>query len=318
MLTFARRQPLQTCVINPGKRVKSIDELIQRLVGDAVEISMRFAEDGWNVRVDPDLRENVLLNLAANARDAMHAKGLLRIELDNAVIAPGGDAAYPGMRPGEYVCMAASDNGSGMPPEVAERAFEPFFTTKPEGVGTGLGLSMAYGFVKQSEGYIYIASKVGAGTTIRIFLQRSLEQENTLVSQEKSATTGGNETILLVEDDPEVRATVNGLLSDLGYRVVTAHDAEHALELLPLLSSGVILFTDLVMPGPIDGIELARLARQRFPTMPILLTSGYSYDALKDREQIGRDVYILKKPYRREQLDAAIRQLLLGGHPGKA
>jgi signal transduction histidine kinase len=177
LLSFARRKPLKAQLVHAGERLNKIHSMLQRLVGDAIELHIRFADDLWQIRVDPDLMENVILNLAANARDAMNGQGWISIELTNETIDTFEASSHPDMLPGQYVRISVNDNGSGMPAEVIDHAFEPFFTTKPEGKGTGLGLSMAYGFVRQSGGYIYIVSHVGQGTTIEIFLPRSSKEE---------------------------------------------------------------------------------------------------------------------------------------------
>lgn len=183
LLTFARRQPLSPSVVHPGKLIKNIDNLIQGLVGNAIEIYLHIPENLWSVRADPNLLENVIFNLAANARDAMQGKGNLTIKLAKASIDTRHTNKYPGIERGDYVSLAITDTGSGMGPEIIERVFEPFFTTKPEGKGTGLGLAMAYGFIKESGGRIYIESAIGAGTTVLIFLPRTTELETAIPVQ---------------------------------------------------------------------------------------------------------------------------------------
>ncbi|MFN7135492.1 MAG: response regulator, partial [Myxococcales bacterium] len=211
---------------------------------------------------------------------------------------------------GQYVMLAVSDTGCGMPPEIKERIFEPFFTTKPEGRGTGLGLSMVYGFVKQSGGHIAVYSEVGHGTTFKIYLPRAMQQEVAPVELHHGPVEGGSETILVVEDDAEVRRTVVDMLKDLGYRVLTAADGQSALV---VIESGVpidLLFTDVVMPGPVRSPELARRARGFLPQLEVLFTSGYTENAIVHGGRLDPGVALLSKPYRREDLARKIRHLL--------
>ncbi|MDQ9169749.1 ATP-binding protein [Oxalobacteraceae bacterium R-40] len=310
LLTFARRQPLQTGVFHIGNRLKRIEGLIQRLVGDAIAINISFTDDLWNTKIDPDLFDNVVMNLAVNARDAMDGKGTISFLFENRVVTGAARKIHPEMEQGEYVLLTVADTGSGMAPEVMERAFEPFFTTKPEGIGTGLGLSMAYGFVKQSGGFIYLASKQGRGTEVRIFLAHTLEQPNNSPELATKRSVGGNESILVVEDDLQVQSTVSSLLSQLGYRVLTAHDAEQALKILEQNKSVDILFADVVLQGGMDGLELGAHAKAIYPELHILLTSGFSYDSIRNKDRLDQNIHVLKKPYKREQLDAAIQDLL--------
>jgi CheY-like chemotaxis protein len=211
--------------------------------------------------------------------------------------------------------MAISDNGCGMPPEVRERAFEPFFTTKREGEGTGLGLSMAYGFVKQSHGHIRIYSEVGAGTTIKIYLPRCHEPEAELFESTNERAVGGIETILVVEDDAAVQATTVDILSSLGYQVLKANDGQSALT---ILQSGIpvdLLFTDVVMPGPVRSPELARKAKQLLPQIEVLYTSGYTQNAIVHDGRLDPGVELISKPYRREDLARKIRAMFARRQP---
>jgi CheY-like chemotaxis protein len=212
--------------------------------------------------------------------------------------------------PGQYVMLAVSDTGTGMTPEVLEQAFEPFFTTKPEGHGTGLGLSMVYGFVKQSGGHVKIYSEPGQGTTIRLYLPRSREEEDVEIEFDAGPATGGTETVLVVEDDEDVRGTVIDMLTDLGYRVLKAKDAQSALA---IIESGLpidMLFTDVVMPGPLRSPELARRARERLPGIAVLFTSGYTEDAIVHGGRLDEGVDLLSKPYTREALARKLRHVL--------
>ncbi|WP_207486129.1 ATP-binding protein, partial [Arenibaculum pallidiluteum] len=239
------------------------DDMLRRALGEAVEIETMIAGGLWNTFVDAAQVENALLNLAINARDAMDGRGRLTIEAGNAFLDDDYAARHTEVTPGHYVMLAVTDTGCGMTPEVLARVFEPFFTTKPEGQGTGLGLSMVYGFVKQSGGHVKIYSEPNHGTTVRIYLPRTGEAEDVATELEAGAVTGGTETVLVVEDDEDVRATVVEMLSELGYRVLKAKDAQSALA---IVESGVpidLMFTDVVMPGPLRSPELARKARER-------------------------------------------------------
>jgi signal transduction histidine kinase/DNA-binding response OmpR family regulator len=309
LLAFARRQPLQPVATNIGRVLRGMDDLLRRALGESVQIETVVAGGLWATLVDPHQLENVILNLAINARDAMKGDGRLTLELNNAMLDDDYVAYEPDVAPGQYVVLAISDTGCGMPPEVIARAFEPFFTTKREGEGTGLGLSMAYGFVKQSDGHIRIYSEVGTGTTIKIYLPRSMQPEVEVPNTRNVPVMGGNETILVVEDDAVVQATVVDMLGALGYRVLKANDGQSALT---ILQSGVpvdLLFTDVVMPGPVRSVEVARQAKQMFPNIEVLFTSGYTQNAIVHGGRLDPGVELISKPYRREELARKIRQL---------
>ncbi|MGJ9416492.1 ATP-binding protein [Massilia sp. CMS3.1] len=310
LLAFARRQPLQPVATDLTGILRDMDDLLRRALGPAIDIALRIAPDLWNTSVDRDQLENVLLNLAINARDALRGSGRLTIELENATLDSRYRDANPDCAPGEYVLLAVSDDGPGMPPEVRERAFEPFFTTKPEGEGTGLGLSMAYGFVKQSGGHIKIYSEVGHGTTVKIFLPRTREMPVAPGRPRSDAIRGGTETVVVVEDDAAVQRAVIDMLGGLGYTVLAAPDAASALT---VLESGVavdLLFTDVVMPGLLSSSELARLARVLHPGVAVLFTSGYTRNAMMHGARLDPDVELLSKPYRRDELARKVRQML--------
>ncbi|MGE3915927.1 MAG: response regulator [Hyphomicrobiaceae bacterium] len=323
LLAFGRRQPLDPKVVNLGRLVRGLDELLRRTLGEEIEIETVVGAGLWNTMVDPGQVENALLNLAINGRDAIAGSGKLTVEVGNAFV----DDAYAeanDIEPGQYVLLAVSDTGSGMPPEILEHVFEPFFTTKPEGQGTGLGLSMVYGFVKQSGGHVKLYSEVGQGTTVRIYLPRDRRDEETPMETREPTASGGTETILVVEDDDEVRGTVVAMLLDLGYRVLKARDAQSAFA---IVESGMpidLLFTDVVMPGPMRSTELARQTRERSPATAILFTSGYTDNAIVHGGRLDEGVELLSKPYSREQLARRVRQVLKrhaasrGGAPGSA
>ncbi|WP_133645722.1 response regulator [Paraburkholderia flava] len=310
LLAFGRRQPLAPKVVNLGRFIRGLDDMLRRALGDGIEIETVVSGGLWNTLVDPFQVENALLNLAINARDAMSGHGRLTIEAGNASI----DEAYAKrnaeVAPGQYVMVAVTDTGSGMTPEVREHVFEPFFTTKPEGQGTGLGLSMVYGFVKQSGGHVKIYSEPGHGTTIRLYLPRERQQEDLEIDVDAGPMKGGTETILVAEDDEDVRFTVVEMLSDLGYRVLKARDAQSALA---IVESGVpidLLLTDVVMPGPLRSTELARQTRERLPDVAVLFTSGYTDNAIVHSGRLDEGIELLSKPYTHETLARKVRHVL--------
>uniref|UniRef100_UPI002FDF470F response regulator n=1 Tax=Noviherbaspirillum sp. TaxID=1926288 RepID=UPI002FDF470F len=310
LLAFARRQPLRPAPTNLGRILRGMDDLLRRALGESVEIETVVAGGLWTTLVDPNQLENVILNLAINARDAMKGNGKLTLELGNAMLDDHYVSTEPEVMAGQYVMLAISDTGSGMTPEVLARAFEPFYTTKPEGAGTGLGLSMAYGFVKQSNGHIKIYSEVGSGTTIRVYLPRSMQPEVEAGAPPDNQITGGAETILVVEDDAIVQATVVDMLSQLGYNILKAGDGQSALHILQSGVSVDLLFTDVVMPGPVRSPDLARHARQLLPDIEVLFTSGYTQNAIVHGGRLDPGVELLSKPYRREDLARKVRQML--------
>ncbi len=312
LLAFGRRQPLAPKVVNLGRLIRDMDDMFRRALGESIEIETVIAGGLWNAFIDTAQVENALLNLAINARDAMKGHGRLTIEAGNALLDDDYALRHTDVTPGQYVVLAVTDTGSGIPAEVIEHVFEPFFTTKPEGQGTGLGLSMVYGFVKQSGGHIKLYSEPGHGTTVRIYLPRAHQQEDVAIDTRTGPAVGGTETVLVVEDDEGVRATVVEMLSDLGYRVLKARDADSALV---VVESGVpidLLFTDVVMPGTLRSPELARKARERVPGIAVLFTSGYTQNAIVHGGRLDAGVELLSKPYTREELARKVRHVLRG------
>jgi PAS domain S-box-containing protein len=307
LLSFARRQSLAPRAINLGRVILGIDDILRRALGEAVEIEKVIADGLWTTYVDPMQVETSLLNLAVNARDAMGGRGKLTIEARNARLDANYAAKHVDVTPGQYVMVAVTDTGCGMPPEVTERVFDPFFTTKRPGEGSGLGLSMVHGFVKQSGGHIKIDSGPGHGTTVRIFLPRSHMKEEELVEIANGAVTGGTEVILVVEDDEHVRATTADMLADLGYRVLRARDADAAMVIIESGTSIDLLFTDVVMPGALGARELARKAQQRLPGLPVLFTSGYTDNAIVHGNE---GIVLLPKRYTQDELARQLRNLL--------
>jgi CheY-like chemotaxis protein len=287
-----------------------MDDLLRRALGETVNIETVIAAGVWNTLVDPHQLENVILNLAINARDAMPAGGKLTIEIGNSMLDDDYVSSLPEVPAGQYLMLAISDTGSGMTPEVLEQACEPFFTTKPEGEGTGLGLSMAYGFVKQSGGHFKIYSEIGHGTTVKMYFPRSFDAETATPSHSGRPVLGGTETILVVEDDIAVQTTVVEMLTDLGYRVLKADNADNALSILKSGAAIDLLFTDVVMPGQLRSPELAKQAKLLIPGIEVLFTSGYTQNAIVHGGRLDPVVHLLSKPYRREHLAGKIRHLL--------
>lgn len=308
LLAIARRQPLQSVIIDVARLLDGMKELLYRTLGNAIRIDLNIEEGIWNTSVDTSQLENVILNLAINARDAMEDGGTLTINARNINAESIAESLPEGK--GEHVLIEIADTGTGMSAEVLNRAFEPFFTTKPVGQGTGLGLSMVYGFVQQTGGHIKIDSEVGNGTRVSIYLPR---EEGT--AQDNSAfftgpKDGAHEMILVVEDEPEVRETTIELLNKMGYSTLEAHDGESALR---IIESGVpidVLFSDVVMPGAVRSSQLAEKARQLIPGIRILFTSGYLEQEIAQRGKLAADIHVLKKPYAVEALAIKLQHLL--------
>jgi PAS domain S-box-containing protein len=312
LLAFGRRQPLEPKVVNIGRFITGMGDMLRRAIGEEIEIETVVSGGLWNCLVDPSQIENALLNLAINARDAMNGSGKVTIEAGNALLDDAYARAHADVKAGQYVMIAVSDSGSGIDPKIMNQVFEPFFTTKPEGKGTGLGLSMVYGFVKQSGGHVKIYSELGQGTTIKLYFPRANRAEDVVTETDNGPISGGSETILVAEDDEAVRETVVAMLSELGYRVLKAKDAQSALA---IVESGVpidLLFTDVVMPGPVRSTDLARRASARLPGLGVLFTSGYTENSIVHDGRLDEGVQLLSKPYTREALARKIRQVLAG------
>ena len=310
LLAFSRRQPLTPRVLNAGRLVAGMEDMLRRALGEAIELEFVVSGGLWNTFADPTQIENAVLNLAINARDAMAGRGKLTLEVGNARLDDAYAGVNPEVLPGQYVMLAVSDTGAGMPPEVVARAFEPFFTTKPVGAGTGLGLAMIYGFCKQSGGHVKAYSEVGHGTTMKMYLPRSQLREEALEVVDHGPVLGGTETILVAEDDDGVRATVVEILLELGYRVLQARDADSALSVVASGAPVDLLFTDVVMPGTMKSTELARLARARLPRLAVLFTSGYTQNAIVHGGRLDEGVELLVKPYGRDDLARKLRKML--------
>jgi len=311
LLAFARRQPLAPKPINLSRLISDMADLLRRTLGEAIEVETVVAGGLWNTMADPAQVESALLNLALNARDAMPGGGRLTVEITNAVLDEDYARAAGDVAAGQYVMLAVSDTGEGMSDEVRARVFEPFFTTKADGKGTGLGLSMVYGFVKQSSGHIQISSEVGHGTTVKIYLPRSRQLEDVVQAPpELAVAPADGRTILVVEDEAAVREAAMELLGELGYRRLEAADASAALALVEQGERVDLVFTDVVMPGPIRTREFAQRLRELRPGLPVLFTSGYTDNAIIHQGRLDEGVQLISKPYAKADLARRIAQLL--------
>jgi PAS domain S-box-containing protein len=309
LLSFARRQPLLPTVIGPRRLFDEIGEMLRQAVGAGVAMEICLPERRWNVRADRNQLENALLNLAINARDAVRGNGRVTVSCSNEVL----DARFcegKDVVPGEYVCFAVADDGCGMTPEVLGHAIEPFFTTKPEGHGTGLGLSMVFGFVKQTGGHLNLSSSVGVGTTVEIFFPRCFEEEARPAESGVAKTRGERETILAVEDDPALLSATAAMLDALNYSVLTAANGDAALS---ILEGGVhvdLILTDVVMPGTVKSSDLAEWAFAQRRYVPVVYVSGYTRDMISQKGVMRPNVRLLNKPYTPDALGKAIRSAL--------
>ncbi|UXV21986.1 ATP-binding protein [Pseudomonas fluorescens] len=309
LLAFARRQPLSPAVYNPQRIYAGLGELLQRALGETIHLDVQLPQDSWCINVDRNQLENALLNLAINARDAMQGEGVIRINGENIILNPG-DCIGKSIKPGEYMRLAVTDTGVGMTPEVLKRAFEPFFTTKREGHGTGLGLSMVFGFVRQSGGHVEVWSEEGNGSVVQMYFPRSLEPESFDEHSEMAPHSGGQETILVVEDNEGVRLTVVELLQQSGYTVLTAEDGDRAMQALQGGVQPDLIFTDVVMPGRVKSTDLADWARVQQPPVAVLFTSGHTRDILSTNHLLSPDIHLLSKPYSPEALTHRVRSVL--------
>ena len=311
LLAFARKQPLQPREVDVNTLVVETVKLLRPTLGEHIQINPQLAQDAWPALVDPNQLTTAILNLSLNARDAMPAGGKLVVETGNIHLDEGYAAMNRDVAIGNYVMVAVSDTGTGITPENLERVFDPFFTTKEVGKGTGLGLSMVFGFVKQSNGHIKIYSEVGHGTTVKIYLPRATGLSDTAVeSLALNSVEGGNETILVVEDDALVRRYVITQIQSLGYRTLEASRASEALEIIDSDQPIDLLFTDVIMPGTMNGRQLVDTAIVRRPGLKTLFTSGYTENAIVHHGRLDTGVLLLAKPYRKSDLARMIRQAL--------
>ena len=310
LLAFSRQQPLSPALLDVNRVLNGLSDFLRRALGEDVSLEIVGGGGVWPVEADAAELDAAILNLAVNARDAMPEGGKLTIEASNSYLDDSYCRQNANVQPGQYVQIAVTDTGSGMPKDVIERAFEPFFTTKESGQGTGLGLSQVYGFVKQSGGHVKIYSEAGEGTTIKIYLPRFFGRAS--AAEEKAAAPRrgrSGESVLVVEDDSDVRDYVVETLASLGYKVFEAGEAESALRLLDENPSVHLLLTDVVMPG-MNGRKLAEEARLRRPDLKILYMTGYSRNAIMHQGRLDIGVDLLQKPISSEQLASAVRRML--------
>ena len=312
LLAFARKQQLEPRAINLNERLPEIVHLLKRTLGEAIQVTTHEAEDLWDALADPTQVDDAVVNLAINARDAMPDGGVLTIDTSNVFLDEDYAEDHIDVTAGEYVMLAVSDTGVGMNPEVAARALEPFFTTKPAGRGTGLGLSQVYGFVKQSGGHVSIYSEPGHGTTVKLYLPRS--NPSAVLAEAERDKSGlaltGTESILVVEDNPDVRRLVKRQLTELGY---TVHEAGHGPEALRLIQTDLpldLMFTDVIMPEGMTGYELAGHARESRPGLKVLFTSGYTAIGAGQEIDSRAGGPLLSKPYRKRDLAHFVRAAL--------
>ncbi len=316
LLAFSRRQTLDPKPTSLNTLIAGMAELIRSSLGSSITVETALQKDLWPTLCDPHQLENALLNLCINARDAMPHGGQLTIGTENAHLTPAQAAALPEAKPGAYAMLCVSDTGCGMPPEVVARVFDPFFTTKPLGQGTGLGLSMIYGFVQQSGGHVQISSTVGRGTTVRLYLPRhdgaadDGQREGATATRAQATAEG---TVLVVDDEPSVRTLISEVLTDLGYAVHVAWDGPSALQILSSLTAVDLLVTDVGMPGGMNGRQLADAARQQRPGLKILFITGYADTVLSGRDLLGTGMAAMAKPFTISGLAAKICTMVGSG-----
>jgi PAS domain S-box-containing protein len=309
LLAFARRQPLSPAVYNPRRIYDGLGELLQRALGETIRIDVSLPPEPWCIHVDRNQLENALLNLAINARDAMGGEGVISMVGENIALDES-SCAGKGVVAGDYVRLSVIDRGAGMAPEVLNQVFEPFFTTKTDGQGTGLGLSMVFGFVKQSGGHIEIASHPGEGTQVHMYFPRSHKPESAEQAHLRTLQPGLQETILVVEDNDDVRGASVELLEQFGYRTLTAANGDEAMKLLLDNVSVDLIFTDVVMPGLIKSSDLAAWAKVQTPPVPVLFTSGHTRDIISRNHQLSPDTHLLSKPYSPDALARMVSSVL--------
>jgi CheY-like chemotaxis protein len=311
LLAFSRRQSLDSKAVQMNDLVQSMGELLQRSLNESIQLDMRLHEQLWVAEADPNQLESALLNLVINARDAMPDGGNLVVETGNQVLDRDFTASYSNLQPGDYVVLSVTDNGCGMPQSVINRAFDPFFTTKPIGQGTGLGLSMIYGFSKQSGGHVSIDSEIDQGTTVKLYLPRFQGESlpHTPMDTEQTPDALEGETVLIVEDDPAVRVLVSAVLSELGYGFVEASDADGAVPILDSTQRIDLLISDVGLPG-MNGRQLAEIGRQYRPELKVLFITGYAEHAAVRGGFLDSGMQMITKPFTFDLLTAKVREMI--------
>lgn len=312
LLAFARRSHLEPEIVDLNSLVVSLTDMLHRTLGETVSLSTALSTDLWQTRVDPGQIESVIVNLAVNARDAMPDGGKLILETRNVEFDELYAATEVGLNPDDYVQLTVSDTGRGISDEIRERVFEPFFTTKEVGRGTGLGLSMVYGFAKQSNGHVSIYSETGKGTSVNLYLPRHREADQPVVTPKRQPKVKASvgEVILVVEDNSRVRRLTLARLQELGYRVLESSSGPEALEVLDENETIDLIFSDLVMPGGMSGYDLCDEVRQRRPGIKVLLTSGYAEKLVNAERPADKQIKVLRKPYRQADLEQSVREAL--------
>ncbi len=310
LLAFSRQQPLRMDVVDANRLVADMAELVRQTAGNEIVVETIYASDLWPILVDANQLENAILNLTSNARDAMGEGGRITIRTNNIVADEALLSGHPDIAPGQYVCISVSDTGQGIPAEMLEKIFEPFFTTKPVGQGTGLGLSMVYGFIRQSGGYVTISSEIGKGTSVELFLPRAVgeAQDAAVLPRAPTAEVAGSGVVLVVEDEVEVRRLIVDTLRDAGYTVLAAPTARDGLRLLADNSAVQLLLSDVGLPDGMNGHQFATAARERVPGLKVILVSGYARHALVGGADAEHD--LLTKPFSRAALIRKIREAL--------
>jgi CheY-like chemotaxis protein len=303
---------MRPVTLNLNRVLLEFETLMRHAAGPQIELRMKLDPGLDPSNVDRAQFEAAILNLVVNARDALPKGGRIIIETTNVVIDEADPERASEIAPGAYALVGVSDNGVGIEPSVLSHVFEPFFTTKEIGKGSGLGLSQVFGFATESKGQVSISSQRGRGTTVKLYLPRSVEayweiQKRSLIATE---TANGEETVLVVDDDEGVLTTATEIVADLGYHVLSAQNGQQALQILKEAARVDLLFSDIVMPGGINGVQLAREARRLKPKLKVLLTSGYSAAVLIDKHSLPKEFPVLGKPYRREQLASNLRDII--------
>jgi PAS domain S-box-containing protein len=314
LLAFARRQTLDPKPSNANKLIAGMEDLIQRTVGPAIKIETVLGIGTWPILCDPNQLESAILNLCINARDAMPDGGRLTIETANSSVDQA-DARARDMTAGQYVAICVTDTGAGMSPQVMARAFDPFYTTKPTGQGTGLGLSMVYGFAKQSGGQVRLYSEIDQGTTVRLYLPRhsgDMDEEVDQQTRELVPHAEANETVLLVDDEATIRMVVTDVLNELGYSVIEASDSASGLRILQSEVRIDLLITDVGLPGGLNGRQMADAARDKRPALKVLFITGYAENAVIGSGRLHPGMHVLAKPFAMDQLASRIKSIIAG------
>ncbi len=313
LLAFSRQQALSPKVINLNDSVSSMLGILRRTLGETIEIEAKQSAALWSCEVDPAQVESAVLNLAVNARDAIPEGGKLTIETANVHLDEEYAATQSEVVPGEYVVLSMTDTGCGMDQRTLEHAFEPFFTTKDVGKGSGLGLSMVFGFAKQSGGHVTLYSELGQGTTVKLYLPRVRRDIDAPAKVPTNLPSAEGETVLVVEDDPDLQKLVVAMISGLGYEVIAANDGKSALEAVAKARHIDLLLTDVILPGGMNGPEIARAVSEKNPGLKVLMMSGYPRDAITQQGQLGDGVALLEKPFRKTVIAQKIRDVLTAG-----